>query len=133
MLRPGLVFDGRFRVLGNFAAAANPIALAEELNTGRRIWLVLLSLTASAAQVSLRLEQEARFAFGVPGLARPLASGVDAGLAFVAFAAPESGSVAETHGRAWLPARLAALAVRLSHALAPLHDQGIAHGCLRPE
>src|SRR5260221_8072550 len=133
MLRPGSVFDGRFRVLENFAVAANSIALAEELNGGRRVWLVLLSVTASAAELSGALERQSRFALGVPGLARPIASGVDGGLAFVAFAAPESGSVLERHAAAWEPTRVAALARRLAAALRPLHDQGIAHGCVRPE
>ncbi len=133
MLRPGSVFDGRFRVLENFAAAANSIALAEELNGGRRVWLVLLSVTASSAQISVALEQVSRFAVGVPGLARAVASGVDGGLAFVAFVAPASGSVAETHLGAWAASRVTALAGRIARALGPLHDQGIAHGCLRPE
>jgi protein-disulfide isomerase len=133
MLRPASVFDGRFRVLGNFAAAANSIAPAEELSTGRRVWLVLLSLTASAEQVADALERQARFALGVPGLARPIASGVDGGLAFVAFAAPAAGSVAEARGALWPARRVAALATRIADALAPLHDQGIAHGCVCPE
>ena len=133
MLRPASVFDGRFRVLGNFAAAANSIVPAEELSTGRRVWLVPLSMTASAAQVADALERQARFAVGVPGLARPIASGVDGGLAFVAFAAPAIGSVAEARGELWPPRRVAALATRIAEALGPLHDQGIAHGCVCPE
>jgi len=133
MLRPASVFDGRFRVLGNFAAAANSIAPAEELSTGRRVWLVLLSVTANAEQVADALERQLRFALGVPGVARPIASGVDGGLAFVAFAAPATGSVAEARGELWAPRRVAALAARIADALAPLHDQGIAHGCVCPE
>src|SRR5450755_4774074 len=97
MLARGSVLDGRFRVLQNFARAANSIALAEELSGGRRVWLVLLSVTASATDLQRALDLQLRFALGVPGLARPIASGVDGGVAFVAFAAPESGSVSETH------------------------------------
>ena len=133
MLRPGSVFDGRFRVLEHFATAASSIALAEELRGGRRVWLVLLSVTASALQISGALEQQSRFAVGVPGLARPIASGVDGGLAFVAFAAPDSGSVVDGRVAAWDATRVAALALRLAAALGPLHDQGIAHGYVRPE
>jgi protein-disulfide isomerase len=133
MLRPGAELDGRFRVLQNFAAAANSIALAEELKGGRKVWLVLLSLTASAAQLAAALERQARFALGVPGLARAVASGVDGGIAFVAFAAPASGSVAEAQRAAWPLLRVASLARRVAAALGPLHDQGIAHGLVCPE
>jgi protein-disulfide isomerase len=133
MLARGLVLDGRFRVLQNFAAAANSIVVAEELNGGRRVWLVLLSVSASAAEIQVALDKQVRFALGVPGLARPIASGVDAGFAFVAFAAPESGSVAEARAVPWAVPRVAALAQRVAAALGPLHDQGIAHGCVCPE
>jgi protein-disulfide isomerase len=133
MLARGSVLDGRFRVLQNFAAAANSIALAEELNGGRRVWLVLLSVTASATDLQRALDQQLRFALGVLGLARPIASGVDGGFAFVAFAAPDSGSVSETHVERWSALRVAALARRIADALGSLHDQGIAYGCLRPE
>ena len=133
MLRPGSVFDGRFRVLDQLVAAATPIALAEELNGGRRVWLVLVSVTATAIQISTALEQQSRFALGVPGLARPVASGVDGGLAFVAFAAPEPGCVSEGRVAAWDAVRVARLAQRMAAALGPLHDQGIAHGSVRPE
>jgi protein-disulfide isomerase len=133
MLRPGSELDGRFRVIQNFAAAANSIALAEELTGGQKVWLVLLSLSASAAELAAGLEQQARFGLGVPGLARAVASGVDGGLAFAAFAAPASGSVAGALGSAWSLLRVATLARRIAAALGPLHDQGIAHGLVCAE
>ena len=124
---------GRFRVLRNFGPAATSMALGENLRTAQRVWLVQIDVTASEAQIGLTLEQQGRFALGVPGLARPVASGVDGGAAFLAFAAPLSGSVADAHVGPWPGARVAALAMRIAAALAPLHDQGIAYGCLRPE
>jgi protein-disulfide isomerase len=66
-------------------------------------------------------------------LARPLASGIDAGFGYVAFAAPASGSVAEAPSASWTLPRVAALAARVATALASLHDQGIAYGLLMPE
>ena len=90
-------------------------------------------MTASAAQLSEALERQGRFALGVPGLARPLESGIDGGAAFVAFEAAASGSVAEAHTAAWPVARVAALTTRIADALGALHDQGIAYGCLVPE
>ncbi|HEY5377228.1 MAG TPA: thioredoxin domain-containing protein [Polyangiaceae bacterium] len=109
------------------------MALGEDLRGAERVWLVQIDVTASEAQIGLTLEQQGRFALGVPGLARPVASGVDAGAAFLAFAAPLSGSVADAHVGPWSGARVALLATRIAAALAPLHDQGIAYGCLRPE
>jgi protein-disulfide isomerase len=57
---------------------------------------------------------------------------VEAGRAFLAFRAAASGSVADAHTAAWPVHRVAALATRIAAALAPLHDQGIAFGCLMP-
>ncbi len=134
MFANGSLVGARFRVLRNFGAAgAGAVAQALELGSGLERWLVQVNVTASEAQVSLTLEQQARFAVGVPGLARPIASGVDAGAAFVAFAAPPGGSVAEARAEPWPAARAAVLATRIAAALGPLHDQGIAYGCLRPE
>ncbi len=133
MFANGSTVGGRFRVLRNFGPAATSLALAEDLRGAQRVWLVQIDVTASEAQIGLTLEQQGRFALGVPGLARPVASGVDAGAAFLAFAAPLSGSVADAHVGPWSGARVAALATRIAAALAPLHDQGIAYGCLRPE
>ncbi|MEO7033761.1 MAG: thioredoxin domain-containing protein [Polyangiaceae bacterium] len=129
----GAIVGGRFRVLRNFGPAADSIALAEEAGRADRVWLVGIAVTANAQQVSLMLEQQGRFALGVTGLARALASGVEAGAAFLAFVAPSGGSVAEFRREAWPRARVAALAARIAAALGPLHDQGIAYGCLRPE
>jgi protein-disulfide isomerase len=133
MFASGSLVGGRFRVLRNFGPAATSIALADDLRSAERVWLVQIDVTASEAQIGLTLEQQGRFALGVPGLARPVASGVDAGAAFLAFAAPLSGSVADAHVGPWSGARVAVLATRIAAALAPLHDQGIAYGCLRPE
>ena len=113
MLASGLVVAGRFRVLRNFGPAADSIALAEDLRGGERLWLVQVPVSASAAQVELTLEQQARFALGVPGLARAVASGVDAGAAFLAFVAPLSGSVADALGEPWPRSRVAAFALRV--------------------
>jgi protein-disulfide isomerase len=125
--------DGRFRVLRNFAPVASGIAVARDLTDGHSCWLIQLPLTCSAAQLREALERQARFGLGVPGLARPLASGIDAGLGYVAFSAPASGSIAELPVTSWTPTRVAALAARVAAALAPLHDQGIAYGLLVPE
>ncbi len=133
MLVNGAIVGGRFRVVRNFGPAADSIALADDLSRAERVWLVRIEATASAEQVSLTLEQQGRFALGVPGLARPLASGFEAGAAFLAFVAPSGGSVAEFRREAWPRSRVAALATRVAAALGPLHDQGIAYGCLRPE
>ncbi len=135
MFANGSLVGARFRVLQNVGAdlGAAAVARALELQSGQERWLVQVDVTASESQVSLALEQQARFAVGVPGLARPLASGVDAGTAFVVFAAPPGGSVAEARAEPWPAARVAGLASRIAEALAPLHDQGIAYGCLRPE
>ncbi|HEX3774715.1 MAG TPA: thioredoxin domain-containing protein [Polyangiaceae bacterium] len=133
MLRPGSQFGARFRVVQNFADAASTIALAEELNGARRVWLALLPLSASAVEVAVTLEQQSRFALGVPGLARPIASGIDGGIIYVAFVAPAAGSIAQASDTPWSPPRVAALLARIAGALAPLHDQGIAHGAIRPE
>ena len=124
---------GRFRVLRNFAPAASGIAVVQDLTSGQPRWLIQIALTCSAAQLTEALERHARFGLGVPGLARPLASGIDAGSGYVVFAAPASGSVAEVPTAAWTLPRVAALAARIAAALAPLHDQGIAYGLLTPE
>jgi protein-disulfide isomerase len=133
MLLNGAIVGGRFRVLRNFGPAADSIALADEPGRAEPVWLIRVEASATGQQLSRMLEQHARFALGVPGLARPLGFGVDAGAAFLAFVAPPGGSVAEAHREEWAPPRVAALATRLAAALAPLHDQGIAHGCVRAE
>jgi protein-disulfide isomerase len=133
MFASGSLVGGRFRVLRNFGPAASAIALADDVRDARRVWLVPVAVGASEAQIGLTLEQQGRFALGVPGLARAVASGVDAGAAFLAFVAPASGNVADARAEPWSRTRVAALATRIAAALAPLHDQGIAYGCLRPE
>ncbi|HEY3668880.1 MAG TPA: thioredoxin domain-containing protein, partial [Polyangiaceae bacterium] len=133
MFASGSVVGGRFRVLRNFGPTASSIALADDSSGGPRVWLVQIAVTASDAQIALTLEQQGRFAVGVPGLARPIASGVDTGVAYLAFVAPLSGSVVDAQLAPWSGARVAALATRIAAALGPLHDQGIAYGCLRPE
>ena len=133
MFASGSVVGGRFRVLRNFGPAASWIALAEDLRGAPRVWLVQVAVTANDAQIALTLEQQGRFALGVPGLARPVASGVDADAAYLAFAAPLTGSVADAHAGPWSGTRVAALATRIAGALGPLHDQGIAYGLLCPE
>jgi protein-disulfide isomerase len=133
MLRRGSEIGGRFRVLENLATATDTIALAEGFRGEGPVWLVLLSLTAAPAALAAELDREARFALGIPGLARPLASGSDGGFTYLAFAAPASGSVAQQRATPWEPVRVAALARRIADALGALHDQGIAYGCVRPE
>jgi len=133
MLASGSVVDGRFRVLRNFAPVSDGIAVAQDLNSGQPCWLIQIALTCSAVQLSDALERHRRFGIGLPGLARPLASGSDAGHGYVVFAAPVSGSIAEVAMDAWTLPRVAALGARIAVALAPLHDQGIAYGLLIPE
>lgn len=133
MLASGSLVDSRFRVLRDFAPAANGIAVVQELTSGQACWLIRIALSASAPQLAEALERHRRFGLGVSGLARPLASGIDAGFGYVAFAAPVSGSVAELPSESWTLPRVAALAARVAAALAPLHDQGIAYGLLMPE
>ncbi|MEI9937729.1 MAG: thioredoxin domain-containing protein [Pseudomonadota bacterium] len=120
-------------MLRDFAPVANGFAVAQDLTSGQLCWLIQIALSCSAAQLTEALERHGRFGLGVSGLARPLASGLDAGSGFVAFAAPASGSVAEVPSSAWTVPRVAALAARIAAALAPLHDQGIAYGLLTPE
>ncbi|MET0790484.1 MAG: hypothetical protein ABW061_03105, partial [Polyangiaceae bacterium] len=120
-------------MLQSLAPAPCSVVLAEALNGTGPYWLVEIAITVSEARLSEALERQGRFALGVPGLVRPAASGVEAGAVFLAFAAPESGSVAQAHTAAWAVERVAALATRIAAALAPLHDQGIAYGCLVPE
>ncbi|MEP7048886.1 MAG: thioredoxin domain-containing protein [Pseudomonadota bacterium] len=133
MLVNGVIVGGRFRVIRNFGPATDSIALADDLRDGGLVWLIRVAASATTQQLSLTLEQQGRFALGVPGLARLLSSGVEAGMAFLAFVAPPGGSVAEARREAWSPPRIAALATLIAGALGPLHDQGIAHGCLRAE
>lgn len=133
MLASGSVIGGRFRVLRLLAPAPCSVALAEALNGPGHYWLVEIALSVGEAALSDALERQGRFALGIPGLARPVASGVAAGTAFLAFAAPSVGSVAEARGEAWSVERVASLAARLAAALGPLHDQGIAHGSVLPE
>src|SRR4051812_45460727 len=106
MLASGSVVDGRFRVLRNFASVANGGSVVEDQTSGQRGWLIQMALTCSALQLSEELERQLRFAVGVPGLARPFAAGIDAGTAYVVFAAPASGSVAEIPVEAWTLARV---------------------------
>src|SRR6186713_2816646 len=123
MLASGSLVDGRFRVLRNFGPSASGIAVAEDLTNRQPCWIVALGSSGSAPQLVEALERHARFGLGVPGLARPLASGLDAGHGYVAFAAPASGSVADVPAAAWSLPRVAALGARIAAALAPLHDQ----------
>ena len=109
------------------------MVLAEALNGAGQYWLIEVPISVSEARLSEALERQGRFALGVSGLARAVASGAVAGGAFLAFLAPASGSVAEAHTAAWPVERVAALAERVAAALGPLHDQGIAHGYLVPE
>jgi len=133
MLASDSLVDGRFRVLRSFAPAANGIAVVRDVTSGQSCWLIQLPLTCSAAQLHEALERQGRFGLGVPGLSRPLASGIEGELGYVAFAAPTSGSIAEIPVDSWTLPRVAALASRIAAALAPLHDQGIAYGLLSPE
>ncbi|MEO6600683.1 MAG: hypothetical protein ABIQ16_12470, partial [Polyangiaceae bacterium] len=133
MLTSGLVIDGRFRVLRLLVPAPCSVALAEALNGIGQYWLIEIAINVGEARLSEALERHGRFALGIPGLARPVASGVAQGSAFLAFSAPVSASVAEAHSAAWPGERVAALGTRIAAALGPLHDQGIAHGCLVPE
>ncbi|HYP97994.1 MAG TPA: thioredoxin domain-containing protein [Polyangiaceae bacterium] len=129
----GALVDSRFRVLRDFAPAAEGIAVAQDLTSGRTCWVIRIALTASAPQLVEALERHRRFGLSVPGLARPLAAGFDRGQGYVAFTAPASGSVADVGVADWTLQRVAALASRIAAALAPLHDQGIAYGLLLPE
>src|SRR4051794_14458088 len=133
MLASGSVVDGRFRVVRDLTPAAHGIAVALDLTTGQSCWLIQISLTCSASQLTAALEQHGRFGLGVPGLARPLTFGLQGDRGYVAFAAPASGSVADVPLASWSLPRAAALATRIAAALAPLHDQGIAYGLLVPE
>ncbi|HEY0463050.1 MAG TPA: thioredoxin domain-containing protein [Polyangiaceae bacterium] len=122
-------------MLRNFAPDASEIAVAEDetKTSGRACWLIQIATSCDAQQLSEALERQGRFALGVAGLARPLASGIDAGAGYVVFAAPASGSIAEQSAPSWSLPRVTALAARIAAALAPLHDQGIAYGLLIPE
>jgi len=133
MLTSGSLVDGRFRVLRNCAPDASEIAVVEDLTSGRTCWLVQVALTSGPAQLTEALERHGRFGIGIPGLARALSSGIDAGGGYVVFTAPASGSLAAVPIAAWTLPRVAALASRIAAALAPLHDQGIAYGLLLPE
>jgi protein-disulfide isomerase len=133
MLASGALVDNRFRILRDFAPVANAVAVARDVTTGQSCWLIRIAVFASAPQLAETLERHRRFGLGVSGLARPLASGFDAGFGYVAFAAPASGSVAEVPSASWTVPRVAALGARIAAALAPLHDQGIAYGLLVPE
>src|SRR6185369_16863606 len=117
MLASGSLVGGRFRVLRNFAPVANGIALVQDLTSGQPCWLIQIALTCSAAQLTEALDRHARFGLGVSGLARPLASGIDAGSGYVVFAAPASGSVADVPSTAWTLPRVAALAARIAAAV----------------
>lgn len=132
MLASGTVVGNRFRVLRTFAPEASAIAVAEE-PSGQEYWLVMLSLARSEAEWADALSRHFRFAVGISGLARPLASGSDGTHAFVAFQAAALGSVRELHDAAWPVDRVARLATRIAACLGPLHDQGIAYGALTPE
>src|SRR5437868_9214815 len=118
MLASGSLVDSRFRVLRDFAPAANGIAVAQELTSGQTCWLIRIALSANTVQVADALERHRRFGLGVSGLARPLASGIDAGFGYVAFAAPASGSVADVPSANWTLPRVAVLAARIAAALA---------------
>jgi len=131
MRNGGSVFGGRFRVATGGAAEPGALLPADDLSAGGRVWLVLVALSAQAEETRAALERERRFAVGISGLGRVLAAGRDGELSFFACAA--GSDVRPLPGEPWPPARVAALAERLARALAPLHDQGIAHGCLRPE
>ena len=133
MLANGLVLGGRFRVIRNFAPAASSIAVAEDLHSAELHWLVQFAASASEAQLTEAIERHGRFALGVPGLARPVAWGVEGEVVFLAFKAAGSGNLVDGLPAPWPVARVAALATRIAAALAPLHEQGIAYGCLLPE
>src|SRR6187431_2958648 len=105
MLASGSLVGGRFRVLGNFAPVAGGIAVVQDQTSGQPCWLIQIALSASAPQLSQTLERHGRFGLGVPGLARPVASGVDADSGYVVFAAPPAGSVADIPPSAWTLAR----------------------------
>src|SRR3954471_13559807 len=128
----GSLVDGRFRVLRAFAPGALGIAFSQDLTTVHSCWLVQLALNCSPQQLSAALERHCRFGLGVPGLARPLAWGIEGERGYLVFAAPGSGSVADVPLASWTLPRAAALATRIAAALAPLHDQGIAYGLLIP-
>ncbi len=113
--------------------ASSSAAVADALNGTGQHWLVQVPVTVSQAQLSDALDRHVRFALGVPGLARPVAFGVDAGAAFLAYRAPTSGNALEGRSAPWAAERVSALATRLAAALGVLHDQGIAHGYLLPE
>jgi len=133
MLASGSLVDGRFRVLPIGASVSSEVAVVEDSTTGQWCWLIRVALSASAPQIAEALEGHGRFGLGVPGLARPIASGFDGGSGYVVFAAPTSGSVADVPSAAWTLPRVATLATRIAATLAPLHDQGIAYGLLIPE
>ena len=133
MLASGVLVGGRFRVLRTFAPTSSSAALADALNGTGQYWLVQVPVAVTEAQLGAALERHVRFALGVPGLARPVAFGVDAGGAFLAYRAPSAGSALDAHLAPWAPERVSALATRLAAALGPLHEQGIAHGYLLPE
>lgn len=133
MFAVGALVGGRFRVLRNFAPNANSIAVVEDAQDGQRRWLVAIEASTTEARVRDVLAAEERFALGVPGLARALAAGVDGGFAYLVYAGSRVGSVADARDEAWSVRHVAELAARLAAALAPLHDQGIAHGFVTPE
>lgn len=133
MLRPGSVLGERYRIVREIAADACAIAAAEDVRSNAPVLLAVLPLDVDATVLAAMLERELRFVLGVPALSRPVGSGVDGAFAFVVYAAPTAPSLREVVDAPWALPRVAALVKRIAGALGPLHDQGIAHGLIRPE
>jgi protein-disulfide isomerase len=140
-LEPGSLLANRYRVLRDRPegeARFRVIDTRDELSAGAK-WVRLVVVRGIApSELESALRRSLRYAVGVRGLAEllgviELAPGESA----VAYALPDGRSLDESlsqsEGRPWDARRVQRLSSELSRVIAPLHEQGIAHGQLEPE
>jgi protein-disulfide isomerase len=144
LVATGTVLLERYRVrappLRDAGALVFPATLVDEqAGEPRLAWLVVLPHARPTQQdVRLVLDRAARFAVGVSSIVQPSAfgnvvsrDGIDHWA--LAFESPEASDLQSVLSASSERVKVARLVSAVADAVAALHDQGVAHGHLRPD
>ncbi len=133
-LEPGSLLANRYRVIGDRPEGETQfrvIDARDELSAGGQ-WVRLVAVPGLApAELETSLRRSLRYAVGVRGLAELLAViELAPGVCAVAYALPRGRALDDSLGDS---GGLSRLSTEIQSVLAPLHEQGLAHGRLQPE
>jgi len=135
-LTVGQTLSGHFRVeVPSETSAGAAVALASDVRSGAGVRLVVIPLAEPPRETGVErlLSEQDRYRIGQSSIARPLQVALEASQLVFAYERGGAETLVELVARRPTSARVAAIVRSLGRALAPLHEQGIAFGHLRPE